>query len=111
MTQDRRSPESVSLADHEALIFGAELGTSAPEIDLHGMDTIDATRAVDLFLDQQFMAEERVVRIIHGRGTGALRGAVHRLLAQNAHVEYFRDAQAQYSQGGVTYAVLARRSS
>ena len=97
-----------NIQDAEAIIFGAELG-SAPEIDLHAMDMNEAERSVDLFLNELFMSGERVAKIIHGRGSGLLREAVHRSLKRHPLVEYYRDAQAPHSMMGVTYAVLGSK--
>lgn len=102
------SPEDARRAEAETLIFGAELGD--PEsVDLHGMDIFEASKAVEQFLDDAFMAGEEVVKIIHGRGSGALREAVHRILKMHPLVDYSRDAQAVHAVGGVTYAVLGKK--
>lgn len=94
--------------EEEVLIFSAELG-APPQIDLHANDAQEACNAVDQFLNEQFMAGERVGKIIHGRGTGKLREAVHQLLKDHPLVEYYRDAQALHAVGGVTYVVLSKK--
>src|SRR3989338_7083170 len=86
--------------EQETLIFAAELGTPV-QIDLHQMDAQEATHAVDLFLDAQFMAGEQVAKIIHGRGTGRLREVVHHFLQGHPLVEYYRDAQALHAVGEI----------
>jgi len=103
---EQENPEQQKQAQCESAIFAAELGGRAPEVDLHGMDTIEALEAVDRFLHLQFMAGERVAKIVHGRGSGKLREVVHQLLKSHTLVEYYRDAQAPHSLAGVTYAVL-----
>ena len=80
-----------------------------PQIDLHAKDAHEAREVVDQFLNDQFMAGERVGKIIHGRGTGKLREVVHQLLKDHPLVEYYRDAQALHSVGGVTYVVLSKK--
>ncbi len=95
--------------EQETLIFAAELDIPV-QIDLHQMDVEEAKYAVDLFLNDQFMAGERVGKIIHGRGTGKLREAIHHLLQDHPLVEYYRDAQALHAVGGVTYVVLSRKA-
>ncbi|MBI2473787.1 Smr/MutS family protein [Candidatus Uhrbacteria bacterium] len=102
-------PEANKHQEQEILIFSAELGTP-PQIDLHANDAHEACGAVDRFLNDQFMAGERVGKIIHGRGTGKLREAVHHLLQDHPLVEYYRDAQALHAVGGVTYVVLSRKA-
>ena len=106
---DIQKPNAELFQQWEAAIFGAELG-SAPSIDLHGMDVHDATQAVEHFINQGFMAGDQVIEIIHGKGTGVLRAAVHETLKNNPLVEYFREAQSVAKTTAVTYAVLARRT-
>ncbi len=50
------------------------------EIDLRGMDTMEAVAATERFLDNAVMAKLEKVTIIHGKGTGALRAAVQQSL-------------------------------
>jgi DNA mismatch repair protein MutS2 len=95
-------------SDFESMIFGAELG-EVTELDLHGMDRFLAERELDDFLHEQYMCGEEVVGIVHGRGTGILREAVHRVLDRHEMVEYFRDSQMPHSMMGVTYVVLVSR--
>lgn len=52
-----------------------------PEVDLRGMTADEALGVLDLFLDSAVMANLPSVRIIHGKGTGALRKAVQEHLA------------------------------
>jgi DNA mismatch repair protein MutS2 len=92
----------------ETLIFASELGDPR-EVDLHGVDQLDAERQTDLFLHQSFMDGERVVRIIHGRGAGLLRETVRDVLSKHALVEYFQDSSKTEEVGGVTYAVLTQK--
>jgi DNA mismatch repair protein MutS2 len=87
-------------------ILSAEIG-SPPAVDLHQADnTHDGVRQLEQFLDRRYVDGETVVKIIHGRGTGAMRRAVHEALTESPYVAYFRDAQAGHSIGGVTFAVL-----
>lgn len=109
-----RRPESPPLSEpvqtnpHESAIFAAELG-EAPEIDLHGESVDVAVRLLDAFVNHEFVAGTDVVKIIHGRGEGKLRNAIHEYLkTQTELVAYFRDAQSKKQQGGVTYAALHR---
>lgn len=87
--------------------MAAEFG-GCPELDLHRVDDVsEGIHALDQFLHQQFMAGERAVKIIHGRGTGAMRRAVQEHLARVPFVEVFRDSQDTGELLGVTVAVLA----
>ncbi|NQV90320.1 Smr/MutS family protein [Candidatus Uhrbacteria bacterium] len=101
-------PEQQKLRDAESIIFGAELGNPM-EFDLHGMDVLEARHEIEQALNQAFMAGEQVLKIVHGRGTGKLREAVHAYLKGNPLVEYYRDAEAIHSVGGVTYVVVIKK--
>lgn len=57
--------------------MAAEFG-GTPELDLHDVrDLSSGIYELDYFLNAQFMRRQRAVKIIHGRGTGAMRNAVH----------------------------------
>ncbi len=94
---------------HETAVFAAELGET-PTVDLHeALDTHDGVQELETFLDRQFVAGTPVVRIIHGRGTGAMRQAVHDALSTSPYIVFFKDATGGHSAGGVTFAVLDTR--
>lgn len=93
---------------HEAAIFAAELG-GATELDLHGLDVDVATGLLDQFINHEFVAGTEVVKIIHGRGTGKMRDAIHDWLKKHPQmIAYYRDAGGPSMQGGVTFAALHR---
>jgi len=93
--------------DIKALVFGAELGASVPQMDLHAYrDDFAAIRDLELFVFQQWSAHTPIVRIIHGRGNGLLRERVHTLLSTLPCIELFEDSHQPNEIGGVTYAVL-----
>lgn len=50
------------------------------EVDLRGMDTVEAICVLERYLDEAMRANLSTVRIIHGKGTGALRAAVQQSL-------------------------------
>lgn len=77
--------------------------TAAPsELDLRGMDSVEAVTVLDHFLDQAVMAKLPSVRIIHGKGTGALRKAVQARLRQNRQIKGFRLGAYGEGEDGVT---------
>lgn len=80
--------------DHEhvqALLLSAEIG-DVPTIDLHGLSTTSAVQEVEDFLYHEQWAGSEAVRIIHGRGTDALRHAVMKWLGQHPSlIAGFRD--------------------
>lgn len=93
----------------EAEIFAAEIGAEVPEVDLHGMDRLDAEHHINQVIDAAFMAGERVVRIVHGVGQGILREAARKLLDDHPLVQTWKAASGT-QRTGVTYAVIAKRT-
>ena len=79
----------------------------SPELDLRGMDALEAAAVLTQFLDNAFMANLSQVRIIHGKGTGVLRKTVHEELRHNKHVKKFRLGVYGEGEDGVTIAELA----
>ena len=79
----------------------------SPELDLRGMDALEAGAVLTIFLDNAYMANLTQVRIIHGKGTGVLRKAVHDELKKNKHVKTYRLGVYGEGEDGVTIAELA----
>ena len=77
------------------------------EIDLRGMDTVEAICVLDRYMDEAMRAKLSSVRIIHGKGTGALRQAVHQDLKRNKFVKTFRLGVYGEGEEGVTIAEFA----
>lgn len=77
------------------------------EIDLRGMDTVEAICVLDHYMDEAMRAKLSSVRIIHGKGTGALRQAVHQDLKRNKFVKTFRLGVYGEGEDGVTIAEFA----
>lgn len=78
---------------------------SAPassELDLRGMDSVEAIMVLDQFLDSAVMAKLPTARIIHGKGTGVLRKAVQTRLRQNRQIKGFRLGVFGEGEDGVT---------
>lgn len=78
------------------------------EINLRGMLAEEALFAADQYIEDAFMAGLDKIRIIHGKGTGALRKAVREHLAAHPYVQEFRDGEAGEGGNGVTIAHLKR---
>ena len=76
------------------------------ELDIRGMMTDEAEIVVDRFLDEAVMGRLTQVTIIHGKGTGALRTAVHQLLKRHPYVKAFRLGVFGEGEDGVTVAAL-----
>ena len=78
----------------------------SPEIDLRGMESIDAVMACERYLDSAVMAKLKTVTVIHGKGTGALRAAVQQMLRKNKAVKSFRLGRYGEGESGVTVVEL-----
>jgi len=87
-------------------------GSSAPraavshEIDLRGMESIEAVSAAEQYIDSAVMGKLKTVTIIHGKGTGALRAAVQQMLKRNKAVKSFRLGRFGEGESGVTIVEL-----
>jgi DNA mismatch repair protein MutS2 len=78
----------------------------APELMLLGRRADEARDLVEKYLDDAFMAGLPTVRLVHGKGTGALRKAVRDLLAGHPLVESFRDGEPAEGGAGATVAAF-----
>ena len=83
--------------------------TISPEINLIGLRTDEAIQQLDKYLDDAYLAHLEKVRIIHGRGTGALKSAVAGFLRKNKHVTSFSEAPFNEGGYGVTVAELKQK--
>jgi len=77
-----------------------------PELMLLGKTTDEARDLVEQYLDDAFMAGLPHVRLVHGKGTGALRKAVRTLLSSHPLVDSFRDGEPSEGGAGATVAAL-----
>jgi len=77
------------------------------ELDLRGQRAEMVESALDAYLNDAFMSQLPEVRIIHGYGTGAVRGVVREALATHALVKSFRPGGQGEGGDGVTIAILA----
>lgn len=99
----------------EIAIYAAELGTQAPEIDLHNLDINLAKDALGNFLHKEFSGLPRrdikIVKVIHGRGTGVLQEKIKKfldsLVAAKKFVVGFRTSANPKETNGVFYVALA----
>lgn len=74
----------------------------SPEINLIGKMTADALPELNKYLDDAFLAKLPQVRVVHGRGTGALRKMVQDCAKKNKHIESFRLGEYGEGSDGVT---------
>ena len=74
----------------------------SPEINLLGKTVDEAIAELDKYLDDAYLAHLSPVRIVHGKGTGALRQGVHNYLKRQKHVKSFRLGAFGEGDAGVT---------
>ena len=79
---------------------------ASSELDIRGYETLEAESVVENYLDAAVMAKLETVTIIHGKGTGALRKAVHEILKRSKAVKSFRLGRYGEGEAGVTVVEL-----
>ena len=80
--------------------------SASRELDIRGMETLEAESVVENFLSAAVMGRLDTVTIIHGKGTGALRKAVHDILRRNKAVKSFRLGVYGEGESGVTVVTM-----
>ena len=84
-----------------------EIGEPVPlSISLRGEHIDEALARLDKYLDDAFVARHRHVTVVHGKGTGALRRAVHEFLGHHPHVRAFRLGERGEGESGATVVEL-----
>ena len=99
-----------SIQAHERVLIPREpLPTPAvtAELDLRGQRADEAVLRFESYIDEAFRAGVPYVRIIHGKGTGALRAAIREVLRDHPLVRSFEPGKQNEGGDGVTVAVLA----
>ena len=84
---------------------GIQVSKSAsisPEVNLIGMTVDEAMPVLEKYLDDAYLAHLETVRVVHGRGTGALKNAVHQRLKKLKYVKDFRLGVFGEGDSGVT---------
>lgn len=72
------------------------------ELDIRGQGSEEGILAVDMYLDNAYRSGLKQVQIIHGKGTGTLRKAVHQFLKKHPHVKSYRIGVYGEGETGVT---------
>lgn len=101
--QERANASQVSGAGEIALRKSMQI---APELMLRGMRVDEAQPLLDKYVDDAFAAGIHQARIIHGRGTGALRKVVHEYLSQHPAVASFRLSKEDEGGDGATVVIF-----
>ena len=76
--------------------------TISPEINLLGLTVSEAIAELDKYLDDAYLSNLNQVRVIHGKGTGALRKGIHQYLRKVSYVTSFKLAEFGEGDMGVT---------
>jgi len=95
--KSKKSSSRVTVTNHTS-------ASAHSEIMLLGMTSDEAVAALDKYLDEAYRTGYPSVRIVHGKGTGALRKAVHNYLRTQPHVEEFHLGEFGEGDAGVTIA-------
>ena len=78
----------------------------SPEINLLGKTVDEAVSELDKYLDDAILSHLSTVRVVHGKGTGALRKGIHEFLRRQKHVKSYRLGEFGEGDAGVTIVEL-----
>jgi len=92
--------------DSQALPTSYVKFSGETRIDVRGLRANDAIREVDKFISEAILSNISNITIIHGKGTGALRTALHQFLETHPQVESFREGTIEEGGAGVTVVTL-----
>jgi len=87
--------------------FGSRTMSISTEVDLRGMNVEEAIVVLDKYIDDAFLSNLESVRVIHGKGTGALKNGLKDYFRKHPHVKAFRDGE--FGEGGHGVTVLTFR--
>lgn len=99
------TPKKFSRTSKGKIAMGKSLSVS-PEINLLGKTVDEAVSELDKYLDDALLAHLHTVRIVHGKGTGALRKGIHEYLRRQKHVKSYHLAEFGEGDAGVTIVEL-----
>lgn len=85
---------------------GNKANNISSEIHLLGLRADEAINLLENYIDSALLANLSTIRIVHGKGTGALKKAVHEYLKNNPHVKSYRIGNFGEGDLGVTIAEL-----
>jgi DNA mismatch repair protein MutS2 len=101
-----RIPASPALSEEGAEVYAGMAPSPGIRLDLRGCTVDEALQRLDQHLDAALRAELPWIHIIHGKGTGALRRAVHDFLADHPIVSAYESGGDKEGGAGVTVAKL-----
>ena len=99
------APKKLNRTSKGKIAMSKSLSVS-PEINLLGKTVDEAVSELDKYLDDALLSHLSTVRIVHGKGTGALRKGIHEYLRRQKHVKSYRLGEFGEGDAGVTIAEL-----
>ncbi len=99
------SPKTMKRTSKSKIKMSKSLSVS-PEINLLGKTVDEAVSELDKYLDDALLSHLNSVRVVHGKGTGALRKGIHEYLRRQKHVKSYRLAEYGEGDAGVTIVEL-----
>ncbi len=105
---EEKDPFSSSRKKHTGggkIKMGKSLSVS-PEINLLGRTVDEAVSELDKYLDDAILSHLNTVRVVHGKGTGALRKGIHEYLRRQKHIKSYHLAEFGEGDAGVTIVEL-----
>ncbi len=103
---DGITPVQAARARGISVSLASEQKSAPSEINVIGQTVDEATREVEKFVDQAFLAGLPRVRVVHGSGMGILRKALRQYLQKHPHVEVVKEAEQAEGGGGATVVEL-----
>ena len=99
------APKRMNRTSKSKIKMSKSLSVS-PEINLLGKTVDEAVAELDKYLDDALLSHLNSVRVVHGKGTGALRKGIHEYLRRQKHVKSYRLAEFGEGDAGVTIVEL-----
>ena len=87
----------------------SKAATISTEINLLGKTVDEAVAELDKYLDDAYLSHLPSVRVVHGKGTGALRKGIHNYLRRQKHVADFHLAEFGEGDAGVTIVTFKKK--
>jgi DNA mismatch repair protein MutS2 len=100
------STESVTSSSTAQRLAAGKAQRFSDELHLRGMTVEEAVQRLDKYLDDAFLTGQKQVRVVHGKGKGVLRRAVHDYLSTHPNVADYRLAPRAEGGHGATIIVL-----
>lgn len=104
LVQEKKQQKAEEKTQYRASVSKSK--SIKPEINLLGMTVDEAVMELDKYLDDACLSHLNQVRVVHGKGTGALRKGIHEYLKRQTYVKSFRLGEFGEGDAGVTIVEL-----